>query len=149
MAISLGMFTNDGNVALAEKLAEALDAMPSGLAVDEQYERVCSHIREDSAFCEAHGEWSDTVVREAIFSWLEAPEAMTMTEAVGTVDFGATIHITVPTLDGDADAVLEERLEEIRDIIQVAIEAAIGVIDKRIGDASRHEWSGVEVRVLR
>lgn len=142
------MFTNEGNIALAEKLTQALDSLPTGLTTDEQYARFSDLCEADLDFCARHGEWSDSAVREAVYSWLEAPEAMTMTEAVGTVDFGATIHITVPTLDGDADAVLEERLEEIREIIQVAIEAALGVIDKRIGDTSRHEWSGVEARII-
>lgn len=141
-----GMFTNEGNIALAEKLTQALDSLPTGLTTDEQYARFSDLCESDLDFCARHGEWSDTVVREAVYSWLEAPEAMATTEAVGTVDFGATIHITVPTLDGDADAVLEERLEEIREIIRVAIQESLSVIDKRIGRC--HEWSGVVVRIV-
>ena len=148
MATQLGMFTNEGDLALAKKLTEALNAMPSSLTVDEQFSQIVYHCKQDLDFCEKHSEWQDTAVREAIYSWLEAPEAMMETEAVGTIDFGATIHITVPTLDGDADAVLSERLDEITDIIQEAIEGAMDKLDRRVGDASRHEWSGVRIRII-
>lgn len=143
-----GMYTNEGNIALAEKLTQTLDSLPTGLTTDEQYARFSDLCETDLDFCARHSEWSDTAVREAVYSWLEAPEAMTVKEAVGTIEFGATIRIAVPTLDGDAGAVLNERLDEIGDIIQVAIEAAMGVIDNRIGDTSQYEWSGVEVRVI-
>ena len=142
------MFTNEGNIALAEKLSQALDSLPTGLTTDEQYARFSDLCEADLDFCARHGEWSDTTVREAVYSWLEAPEGLTITEAVGTIDFGATIHITVPTLDGDADAVLENRLDEIAEILQLAIEAAMDVIDKRIGNTSGHEWSGLRLEIL-
>jgi len=143
-----GMYTNEGDIALAEKLTEALETMPSGLTADERYARVSDLCGSDPDFSAQHSEWQDTAVREAIYAWLDIPEAMTVKEAVGTIEFGATIRIAVPTLDGDADSVLNERLDEITDIIQEAIEGAMSEIDRRVGDASGHEWSGVNIRVL-
>lgn len=148
MTTQLGMYTNEGNLALAKKLTEALNAMPLSLTDDEQFSQIVHHCKQDPDFCEKHSEWQDTVVREAIYSWLDAPEAMTVTEAVGTIDFGATIHIAVPTLDGDADSVLNKRLDEIEDIIQEAIEGAMDELDRRVGNASQHEWSGVRIRII-
>lgn len=143
-----GMYTNDGNIALAEKLTEALETMPTGLTADGRYARVSDLCKSDPDFCAKHSEWSDTEVREAIYSWLEEPETMAVKEAVGTIEVSATIRIGVPTLDGDADVVLNERLDEISDILEKAIEEAMSELDRRIGDASGREWSGIQVRVL-
>lgn len=140
-----GMFTNEGNLAVAERLTQITDP---DLTAAEQYARFRDLCETDQEFCAQHGEWSDTAAREAVYSWLDAPEALTVTEKVGGVEFGATIFIKVPTLDGDADAVLTKRLNEIRDIIQEAIEEAMSELDKRIGNTSGQEWSGLDIRVI-
>lgn len=145
---NLEMYTNEGNIALAEKLNEALESMPAGLTIDAQYARVSDLCKADPDFNARHSEWQDTAVREAIYSWLDAPEPMTTIEAAGTIELGALIRIAVPTLNGDADEVLNERLDEISDIFQEAIETAMSELDRRVGDASSYEWSGVQVRII-
>lgn len=147
MTISLGMFTNEGNIALAELLTDALDQMPSGLTADEQYERICSHIEADSDFCGKHSEWSDTAVREVIYSWIEAPEHIAAVEATATVEVGFSFTVTVPTLDGDARSVLEGS-DDLRDILQEAVEDALSEIENRVGQTGA-EWSGMELRFRR
>ena len=147
MTTNFAMFTDEGNIALAEKLTQALDAMPTGLTLDEQYARFSELCEADPDFCARHGEWSDTQVREIVYAWLDAPEALTVREASGTIEFGGVFHIKVPTLDGDAGAVLEKRLDEIAEILSDAIESALGEIDRRVGNTG-HEWSGLDIEVI-
>lgn len=142
-----GMFTNEGNIALAEKLNETLDSMGTGLTADEYYARFRDLCEGDSDFCEVHGEWSDTVVREIVYSWLEAPTKLTTTRATATVLFEGSVRISVPTLDGDAQAVLEANHDEIASLLAEAIESALDKISRQVnGDIG--EWSGVETRVI-
>jgi len=145
---NFGMFTNEGSIALAEKLNEALRSMPAHLTADGQYARVCEICESDPEFNARHGEWRDTEVREAIYAWLDESGTITMKKARATIDIAAQIQISVPTLDGDAKAVLSNRLDEIEEIIEEAIETAMTELDSRVGDASSNEWSGVQVRII-
>jgi len=146
-ASDFGMFTNEGDIALAGKLNEALDTMPTGLTVDEQYERFRDLCEADADFCEKHGEWSDTAVREVVYSLLEAPTRLTTTQATATVLFEGSVRISVPTLDGDARAVLEAHHDEIASLLAEAIENALNKVEKQVG-GDIGEWSGVETRVI-
>jgi len=143
------MFTNEGNIAVAAKLTQVLNETPvgGGITSDELYARFSELCEADLEFCARHGEWSDTQVREIVYAWLDAPEALTVLEAVGTIEFGGVFHIKVPTLDGDADAVLEKRLDEIAEILSDAVESALMELDRRVGNTGQ-EWSGLEVDIL-
>lgn len=142
-----GMHTNEGDIALAEKLNEALDSMPSGLTAHEQYERFRDLCEADADFCEKHGEWSDTAVREIVYSLLEAPTKLIVTDAPAMVLFEGNIQINVPTLDGDGQKALERQHDEIVDILRDALEIALNKIEKQLG-VSISEWSGIETRIV-
>lgn len=142
-----GMFTNEGDIALAEKLNEALDSMPSGLTAHEQYARFSELCEADADFCEKHGEWSDTAVREIVYSLLEAPTKLIVTDAPAMVLFEGNIQINVPTLDGDGQKALERQHDEIVDILRDALEIALNKIEKQLG-VNISEWSGIETRIV-
>lgn len=143
---TFGMFTNEGNIALAEKLNQALSEMPTGLTADEQYARFRELCESDHEFATQHAEWSDTAVREIVYSWLDAPEAMTVTEQEASIDLSATLFLRVPTLDGDACAALGAHHDEISELLSEAIQEAMSAIERRIG-VSFTEWSGVATRL--
>jgi hypothetical protein len=140
------MFTNEGEVALASLLNQALASLPSGLTTDEAHERVLGFIRSNAAFCETHQEWEDTAVREAIWSWVEAPEEVALTEEEATLTLSATIPVSVMTVGGDAEAALDSG-DEVHAIFQLAIEEAMVEVKRRGLVTDIGEWSGLEMDI--
>lgn len=144
---AFGMFTNEGDIALAEKLNEVLDTVPNGLDDDEAYAFVTEALRADSKFCAEHSEWDDTDVREAIYAWLYEPAKIKTTEAQATVSVEFHFPVEVMTLNGDARSVLDDKSDEIHEIIDDAVQDALANIEEKIGRIAG-EWSGVSVQVI-
>jgi hypothetical protein len=141
------MFTNEGEVALARRLNEALDTMPDDIDTDEAFEFVENALLADSEFCAEHGEWRDTAVREAIYGWLDSRTKVNITEDRATVAVEFTFPIEFTTLDGDARSALNDESEAIHAIIDEAVREALSLVEQRVGRIAG-EWSGVKVDVI-
>jgi hypothetical protein len=141
------MFTNEGDVALARRLNEALDTMPDDIDTDEAFVLVENALLADSEFCAEHGEWRDTAVREAIHGWLDNRTKVNITEDRATVAVEFTFPIEFTTLDGDARSALVDESEVIHAIIDEAVREALSLVEQRVGRIAG-EWSGVKVDVI-
>ncbi len=144
---TFGMYTNDGEIALAQKLNEVLETMPYGLTADERYGFIAKALLADNNFCSKHGEWQDTVVRETVYAWLDEPVIIKATEARATVVVEFSFPVDVITLDGNARSVLENKNDEIQDILDDAVSDAFSRIEEKIGRIAG-EWSGISVRII-
>ena len=94
-----------------------------------------------------HGEWQDTEVREAIYAWLDETAIIKATEARATVVVEFSFPVDVVTLDGNARSVLENKNDEIQDILDDAVADAFSRIEEKIGRIAG-EWSGISVRII-
>ena len=144
---TFAMFTNEGDVALARRLNEALDKLPDDIDAEEAFWAVESTLLADSEFCAKHGEWRDTAVREAIYRWLESRTKVDITEdrATFAVEFRFPIEFT--TLEDDArSSFLSDASDEIYVIIDSAVRESLSLIEQRVGRIAG-EWSGVKVDV--
>ena len=143
---TFAMFTNEGDVALARRLNEALDKLPDDIDAEEAFWVVESTLLADSEFCAEHGEWRDTAVREAIYGWLNSRTKVNITEERATVAVEFTFPIEFTMLDGDARSALNDEGEAIHAIIDDAVREALSLIEQRVGRIAG-EWSGVKVNV--
>ena len=143
---TFAMFTNEGDVALARRLNEALDKLPDDIDAEGAFWAVESTLLADSEFCAEHGEWRDTAVREAIYGWLNSRTKVNITEERATVAVEFTFPIEFTMLDGDARSAFNEESEAIHAIIDDAVREALSLIEQRVGRIAG-EWSGVKVNV--
>ena len=144
---TFAMFTSEGDVALAQRLNTALDTMTDEMDIDQRFEFIEETLRSDIEFSSKHGEWRDTAVREEIYKWLQDETKVDIRDERATVAVEFTFPIEVATLDGDAEAMLGDRSDEIHTLIEAAIQDVLLVIEKRVGRIAG-EWSGVQMRVL-
>lgn len=144
---TFAMFTNEGEIALAQKLNEALDAMPDDLNHDERFVFIKEVLLADSEFCANHGEWEDTAVRDSIYWWAKNPTKVDIRDKRATVAVEFYFPVEVTTLDDDARSVLDDKRDEINSLIENAVQDALSLIGERIGRIAG-EWSGVQVRII-
>lgn len=142
--MKLGMYSNKGNIALAQKLNDALFAMPDDLTAEQRVMFVDDFLRADSEFCGKYGEWQDSDVRDSISSWAESPTKMSIRERRATIEVGFHFPVGLMTLDGDVGSALDERSDEIHAIVEGAVKDALCLIEERVGRIAG-EWSGVEI----
>lgn len=143
---TFGMYTNEGDVALAHKLNEALGAMPDNLNIDERIMFIKDALRTDSEFCANHSEWNDTDVLDAIGWWAEHTTKLKIRDCEATVSVEFHFPVEVTTLNGDARSVLNDKGDEIHAIIEDAVQDALATIEKRVGRIAG-EWSGVSINI--
>lgn len=143
----LRMYTNEGEIALARKLNEVLGVMPASLTVDERVMFVKDALSADTELNAKHGEWRDTVVQEAISWWVENPTKFDIREERATVAVEFSFPVEVVTLESDARVVLDDKGDEIHEIVEDAVKYALAEIEKRIGRIAG-EWSGVQIQFV-
>lgn len=143
---TLGMYDNEGNVALARKLNGILGVMPETLTVDERVMFVKDTLRADTDFCAKHGEWTDTECQNILAWWFENPKKLKISDTAMTVSVGFYFPLEVTTLNDDVHAVFEDRANDIHEIIEDAIQNALQLIEKRVGRIAG-EWSGVSLSI--
>lgn len=143
---TFGMFTNEGEVALASLLNDALASLPSGIHSVDLYAQVLEFIRNRPAFCASHPEHDDTAVREAIWSWAQSAEPLSVSQASATLTLSATIPVSVLTVGDDAEQALSYD-DEVHEIFQNAIEEAMEELQRRGLVDSIGEWSGLEMEI--
>jgi hypothetical protein len=142
----LGMYDNEGNIALARKLNELLNAMPKdAYNADLRFIFAKEALLADSNFCTKHPEWQDTAVRDVILSWAESQKKINISDERATVSVQFHFPVEVTTLNGDARAVLDDKGDEIHEIVEDAVKYALAEIEKRVGHIAG-EWSGVQIQ---